>query len=121
MKNKFGAKLSTAWAVLEHSPDQLKAALTEGPVIFTANTDQPFWRDYSGGIIDNQECTDEIGHVLLAIGFGTDPEKGDYLTFKNSWGTSWGERGFGRISLTQKYSPQGLCGILWEPFLGEVE
>ena len=39
--------------------------------------------------------TDCYGHVVLLTGY--DPASGDFF-FRNSWGASWGEAGYGRIS-----------------------
>lgn len=56
-------------------------------------------------------CGTEIGHAVTAIGYGV--ENGDeYIIIKNSWGTSWGENGFGKILLSTYYSKQGICGSL---------
>jgi cathepsin L len=50
----------------------------------------------------------------LVVGFGTDATYGDYWKLKNSWGTSWGEKGFFRLARTEKSGP-GICGLLEEP------
>jgi len=44
-------------------------------------------------------CGTEIGHAVTAVGYGNDGVD-DYITIKNSWGTTWGEDGFGRILLS---------------------
>ena len=99
--------------VPDYDIDQLKAALNLGPVGVTVQAENPVFRHYGGDILDSIACGTDVGHAVLAVGYGTHPEKGDYITIKNSWGEDWGEDGgFARISLSQKYSKNGVCGIL---------
>jgi C1A family cysteine protease len=50
----------------------------------------------------------------LAVGYGHDKKTNlDYVLVKNSWGESWGEKGFAKISLEDQ-NPKGTCGILTE-------
>ena len=57
---------------------------------------------YKSGVIDGLDCNgivmydDEklntINHGVLAVGYGTDQATGlDYVLFKNSWDTTWGD------------------------------
>lgn len=41
---------------------------------------------------------DELNHAVLLVGYGTDPNEGQYWLIKNSWSDAWGEDGFGRMA-----------------------
>lgn len=69
--------------------------------MIAADADNIYFRDYSGGIIKEPNgCSTQIGHAMLAVGFGHDSTAGDYLIIKNSWGFLWGESGYLRMSMT---------------------
>uniref|UniRef100_A0A8D0DP70 Dipeptidyl peptidase 1 n=1 Tax=Salvator merianae TaxID=96440 RepID=A0A8D0DP70_SALMN len=59
---------------------------------------------YSGGIYHHTGLMDPFNpfeltnHAVLLVGYGADPQSGEpFWIVKNSWGTSWGEKGFFRI------------------------
>ena len=80
----------------------------KGPVsvAFNANPLQTYY----SGIIDmtSTQCpVSGINHCALLVGYGNDRATGlDYWIVKNSWGKSWGESGYFRIS-----RGKGTCGI----------
>ncbi|MDD2716710.1 MAG: C1 family peptidase [Candidatus Wallbacteria bacterium] len=49
---------------------------------------------YSGGIYD-VVATEPTDHGVIAVGYS---DSGKYWIIKNSWDTTWGEEGFGRIA-----------------------
>lgn len=49
----------------------------------------------------------DMNHAVTLVGYGTDPELGDYWIVRNHWGTTWGEDGYIRIK--RDSVPQ--CGI----------
>jgi len=56
---------------------------------------------------------------VLLVGWGTTPDGQPYWIVKNSWGESWGVKGFGKFSLNDT-DPKGTCGILTELVMSEV-
>ncbi|CAN6300475.1 unnamed protein product [Urochloa humidicola] len=64
---------------------------------------------YSGGVFAGQ-CGTRMNHAITVVGYGADANTGlKYWLVKNSWGTSWGERGYLRIR--RDFTRSGLCGI----------
>ena len=87
-----GVRLGDAWALHEEDSMAVKAALTHsGPVNVGLSAENDKWYDYQGGIVDWADCGLEADHAVVAIGWGTDSQVGDYLLVKNSWGADWGE------------------------------
>jgi cathepsin L len=74
--------------------DALASAIANvGPIAVSVAASQ--WSLYGGGIFTG--CTGstgaEINHAVQAVGYSA-----DYWIIRNSWGTSWGESGFIRLS-----------------------
>ena len=60
--------------------------------------DQPFM-NYSGGVY-TRDLSSGINHQVTIVGYKDDPtvKGGGYWILRNSWSTSWGEKGYARIS-----------------------
>jgi len=85
-----------------------KASVATGPTSIAIEADQMAFQFYSGGILDSG-CGQQLDHGVLAVGYGV--ENGTtYAIVKNSWGGSWGENGYIKISLDNNS-----CGILNQP------
>lgn len=72
----------------------LKALLQKGPVKVSMNCPNSFL-EYSGGIYSNNGDRSTGGHAILAVGYN---DTYGYFKIKNSWGTGWGENGYGYLA-----------------------
>ena len=61
----------------------LTAVATVGPVAITVDASQ--WSAYQGGVFDGcNQASPELDHGVLLVGYGTDPDAGDYWLIRNS-------------------------------------
>ena len=101
---KLGSSWST-WSAVDE--DEVKEFLYEtGPLAIALNADP--LQTYSSGILDktSTQCpTSGINHAVTLVGYGTENNVA-YWIVKNSWGTSWGEKGYFRIR-----RGNGTCGV----------
>lgn len=110
-KSKGQVAVKSYQNVKVDSVEQLKAALNVGVVHVSVRADQPVFHAYTGGIINDPECGIQHNHAIAAVGYG---KKGDteYYIVKNSWGESWGEKGYVRIAAV---AGPGICGVQTNP------
>lgn len=86
---------------------QLKAAIAQGPVSVAIEADTFVFQFYSSGVLNSKSCGTNLDHGVLAVGYGTENGTPYYLV-KNSWGPSWGQKGYVKIAIVDG---QGICGI----------
>jgi C1A family cysteine protease len=81
---------------IPQSLPQMKACLASGlPFVFGIDVYQGFM-DATDGTIPMPKQGEALlgGHALLMTGYNTETQR---FTFMNSWGTGWGQQGFGTI------------------------
>lgn len=78
------------------------------PVTVSIAARHPLFMFYRRGVISSEECGTDLDSAVTIVGYGEDHDLGQYWLVKNSWGTTWGEHGFGRIAIR---ADLGICGI----------
>lgn len=114
-------KAMTATSFVRVEPDNDAAALqnaiaSQGPAVVSA--DATNWMNYGGGVFKGCESPDVIiNHAILMMGYGHDSELDmDFWIIRNSWGPTWGERGY--IRLFKQQDGTEYCGVDQRPLDG---
>jgi cathepsin L len=99
--------------VTADSVTQMKAALATQPLAVSIEADKMVFQTYSSGVLDSTTCGTNLDHAVLAVGWGTDSASGkDYWLVKNSWNTTWGDKGYIKLAIVDG---KGICGVQMEP------
>lgn len=105
------ATISGYTDVPQDSEMALETAVVGQPVSVAVEADQGSFQFYSGGVMD-AACGTNLDHGVLTVGYGTMSGK-DYWKVKNSWGASWGMKGYILlVKGTNANGGKGQCGIL---------
>ncbi|KAL8030018.1 hypothetical protein ABFX02_14G260500 [Erythranthe guttata] len=90
----------------------LQKAAASQPISVAVEAGGRDFQLYNSGIFSGK-CGVELDHGVSVVGYGTEKGK-DYWIVRNSWGVSWGEKGYLRMERNVA-SKDGLCGIAIEP------
>ena len=94
----------------ESSENIFKAALQKQPLVMGIAANNKYIHSYNGGIIDAEDCDNAVkvdkeylntvNHGVLIVGYGKEDTGLKYILVKNSWGTTWGEKGYFKIKMS---------------------
>jgi len=99
----IGAKIAGVYQ-LPHNPTTIAAYVAQhNPVSICV--DATTWQHYSAGVISGH-CGTTCNHAVLIVGYGR-AKNVPYWIVKNSWGASWGDKGYVYV----ERGGQDECGI----------
>ena len=100
--------------------DAIKTAIMTYGVVDAAVYVTNSFSNYSGGVWsdNNNSCSNgaytTTNHAIALVGWGNDPTEGDYWILRNSWGSSWGEGGYMRISVNSAAVDCAVCYVIYQ-------
>lgn len=106
-------KVEKCYDVPQNNELALKAAVSLQPVSIAIEADKPDFQFYSGGVF-NGTCGTNLDHGVLLVGYGIENGQ-NYWLVKNSWGKTWGDKGYIKILRTENTNSEGHCGIAMTP------
>jgi C1A family cysteine protease len=88
-----------------------EALVRYGPLFIGLNADSKLFMFYKSGVLNIDNCLNtlkNIDHALVAVGYGYDNTlKMPYWIIRNSWGDTWGEKGYVRLAKDKG----NMCGV----------
>lgn len=113
------AHISSCFDVKPNDQISLKAAVAMQPVSVAIEADTRYFQSYSSGILTSTSCGTNLDHGVLVVGYGVDDGQ-KYWLVKNSWGTTWGDKGYVKIARSESSNDAGVCGIAMQPSFPSV-
>lgn len=107
-------KINSCADVKPSDQQVMKSAVFHQPISVAIEADTKYFQFYSDGVLDSASCGTTLDHGVLVVGYGEESGK-KYWLVKNSWGTTWGEKGYVKILRSDSTKDNGICGIAMQP------
>ncbi|XP_059494450.1 procathepsin L-like [Stegostoma tigrinum] len=105
-RNKVAARIKGYKRVRRRERALARAAKRVGPIAVAIHAGRRSFHLYRRGVYYDRRCSQRLNHAVLLVGFGR--ERGmNYWLVKNSWGRSWGDRGYIKMAKDRRNN----CGI----------
>lgn len=105
-------KIESFIDVTPNNEKALQMAVSLQPISIAIEADQLMFQFYKSGVFTST-CGTKLDHGVLIVGYGT-LNGVDYWKVKNSWGATWGDKGYILLQRNVK-SPSGQCGLAIQP------
>jgi len=106
--SKVTATIRNYVVIQQNDCDGLLHAVTRQPVSIGIAANAIM--SYQSGIFNSPRCGTQLNHGVVTVGYGKDGTQ-EYWIVRNSWGASWGEKGYIRFARDDNKSEPGMCGI----------
>ncbi|XP_052220910.1 procathepsin L-like isoform X4 [Dreissena polymorpha] len=92
-KDCIGASISGHQNVGKSEHSLASSLSSVGPITVAADCSDRGFMYYRNGVYYNRNCNGNVpNHAMLSVGYGN--SSGKYWIIKNSWGTTWGDKGY---------------------------
>ena len=78
------------------------------PVSVAVEANLPAFQLYTSGVV-TKNCGTLVDHAILAVGYDDAKQQ---VCFRNSWNTTWGDKGYGYLPYS--YFKGGLVHDAWQ-------
>ena len=102
--------------------DAIKTAIMTYGVVDAAVYVTTAFQNYSDGVFSDSYTTCNsnpcynatTNHAISLVGWGVDPVDGEYWILRNSWGSSWGEGGYMKLSVHSAHIDCSVCYMVYQ-------